>query len=117
MATPFNPTSNLREGELGHLRTERISPVASTKSSGLSRLKNHVHASRRNPSHAPSPRLGFQVAEIERILKPNFYASNAAGNLARDERLAAERAFMIEQNAVLANATCHKLRGKFTVIQ
>src|SRR5437879_5332993 len=43
---------------------------------------------------------GFEVTEIERVLKANLDAGDSARDLARHEGLAADRALMIEQDAI-----------------
>src|SRR5437870_361350 len=44
--------------------------------------------------------LGFEIAEKDRFLKPGLDARHAARDLARHKSLAADRAFMVEQDAV-----------------
>src|SRR5690606_37897925 len=44
--------------------------------------------------------LGVHVAEIEGVLQPQFDTSQGASDLAGDESLAANRRFVVEQNAV-----------------
>ena len=44
--------------------------------------------------------LGFEIAEIERVFEAGLDAGDAARDLARHEGLAADRAFMVEQDAV-----------------
>src|SRR5882724_12271045 len=45
-----------------------------------------------------APRL--EVSEIEAILQSQFYARQRAGDLARNESLAANRGFVVEEDAV-----------------
>src|SRR6202008_341358 len=62
-------------------------------------LQYPVHALDIVPGVAPIA-LRLEVSEIERILKAGLDAGDAARDLARHEGLAADRAFMIEQDAV-----------------
>ena len=62
-------------------------------------LQNQVHALDIILCGSPIA-LGFEVAEIEQVLETDLDTGDAAGNLAGHERLAADRAFVIEQDAV-----------------
>src|SRR5437660_12165213 len=44
--------------------------------------------------------LGPEIAEVERLLETGLDARHTAGELARHARLAADRALMVEQDAV-----------------
>ncbi len=76
---------------------------------GRIRLQDLVHALDIIPRMAPVA-LGLEIAEIERILETGLDAGDAARDLARHEGLAADRALMIEQDAV-ARRTCRRPRG------
>jgi hypothetical protein len=47
--------------------------------------------------------LGFEIAEIKGVFEAGLHAGDVARDLAADKRLAADRAFMVEQDAVLTN--------------
>ena len=66
---------------------------------GRIRLQYPVHALDIVPSVSPVA-LGIEVAEIERLFQAGFDAGDAARDLARHKRLAADRALMVEQDAV-----------------
>ena len=66
---------------------------------GRVRLQYPVHALDIIPRMAPVA-LGFEVAEIERLFQAGLDAGDAARDLARHKRLAADRALMVEQDAV-----------------
>src|ERR1700722_441347 len=63
------------------------------------RLQDLVHALDIVPGMAPvASRL--EISQIERVFQTDLDPGDAAGNLAGDESFAADRAFMIEQDAV-----------------
>src|SRR5882757_2754814 len=66
---------------------------------GLIDLQYPVHAFDIVLGMAPVA-LGFEIAKKDRFLEPGLDAGDAARDLARHESLAADRAFMVEQNAV-----------------
>ena len=66
---------------------------------GRVRLQDRMHALDIVASVAPVA-LGLEIAEIDGLFEAELDAGDAARDLARDEGLAADRALMIEQDAV-----------------
>src|SRR5215831_15166062 len=66
---------------------------------GPVRLQDRVHSLDIISRMAPVT-LGLEIAEIDRVLQPRLDAGNAARDLAGDESLAADRALVVEQDAV-----------------
>jgi len=56
----------------------------------------------------PPVALGFEIAEIQTILKTGLDAGDASRDFSRHEGLAPDRAFVIEQDAV-GSRTCRRL--------
>ncbi len=76
---------------------------------GRVRLQYPVHALDIIP-RMPPVALGLEVAEIERLFEAGLDAGDAARDLARHKGLAADRALMVEQDAV-GGIACRRPRG------
>src|SRR5579871_4468196 len=99
LAAPFDAAADLGKGELDELAHRARLAGGEHEVVGRVRLQDGVHALDVVAGMAPVA-LGFEVAEIERLLQPRLDAGDAAGDLAGDEGLAADRALMVEQDAV-----------------
>src|ERR1700687_5502762 len=99
LAAPLDAAADLRECQFDELAHRAGLAGRQHKIVRLLRLQYPVHALDIIPGVAP---VAFcpEVSEIERIFQTGLDAGDAAGNLARHESLAADRAFMIEQDAV-----------------
>ena len=79
-------------------RTEWVSPVATTKSSGLVLLQHQPHGLDVVAGEAPVA-LGVEVAEAQLGVEAELDAGHAVGDLAGDELEAAAGALVVEQDA------------------
>src|SRR5271165_1965482 len=90
-AAPFDAAADLGKSKLHELAHRARLAGRQHKIVGRVRLQDRMHALDIVPRMAPVA-LGFEVAEIERLLQPRLDAGDAAGDLAGDKGLAADRA-------------------------
>src|ERR1700739_2696852 len=99
LAAPFDAAADLREGEFDKLAHRAGFARRQHEILGLIRLQDHVHALDIISGMAPVA-FRFEISEVERVFQTGLDAGDAARDLARHKGLAADRAFMIEQDAV-----------------
>ena len=100
LAAPFDATAHFGKCAVLQIRGHRGRFAGGQhKIVGSFGLQDHVHALDIVPRMAPVA-LGFEIAKIKRLVEADLDAGDAAGYLAGDKRLAADRAFVVEQNAV-----------------
>src|SRR5258708_36369024 len=92
LAAPLDPAANLREGQFDEFAHRASLAGGQHKIVGRISLQYPMHALDIIPGVAP---VAFrpEVSEIECIFQTRLDAGDAAGNLARHESLAADRAF------------------------
>src|SRR5580704_8157987 len=99
LAAPFDAAAHFGESQFDEFAHRAGLSRRQHEILGLVGLQDHVHALDIVPGMAPIA-LGREIAEIERIFQPGLDPGDGAGDLAGDKGLAADRAFMIEQDAV-----------------
>src|SRR6516164_2495048 len=99
LAPPLDVAADLGESELDKLAYRARLSRCEHEIVRLIGLQDRVHALDIVPRMAPVA-LGLEIAEIDRVFQANLDAGHTAGDLARHEGFAADRAFMIEQNTV-----------------
>ena len=99
LAAPLDRNADLGEGQLDQF-AHRVGLAGGQHIVvGLVLLGHHPHAADIVAGVAPVA-LGVEIAEIEPVDQAELDAGDGAGDLARDEGLAAQRAFVVEQDAV-----------------
>src|SRR6266702_5928525 len=99
LAAPFDRAPDFRKRQFDEFAHRTGLPGRQYEIIWRVRLQDRVHALDIVPRMAPVA-LGPEVAEVNRIFETDLDAGDAAGDLARDKRLAADRALVIEQDAV-----------------
>src|SRR5580704_8241762 len=99
LAAPLDGTANFRKRQFDEFTHRAGFAGRQHEIVGRVGLQYLVHALDIIPGMAPVA-FGAEVSEIERFLQTGLDASDAARDLAGHEGLAADRAFMIEQDAV-----------------
>src|SRR5260221_2957226 len=91
LASPFDRAADFGKGQLNEFAHRAGLPGRQHEIVGRLRLQDRVHAFDIVPRMAPVA-LGLEIAEIDRIVDADLDAGDTARYLARDERLAADRA-------------------------
>src|ERR1700726_1116010 len=99
LAAPLDAAADFRKGMFDEFAHRTGLAGRQHEIVGAIRLQYAVHALDIVPGVAPVA-LCAEVSEIKRFFKAGLDAGDAAGDLARHEGFAADRAFMIEQDAV-----------------
>src|SRR6202158_2227311 len=99
LAAPLDAAANLRECKFDEFSHRAGLAGRQHEIAGLVRLQYLVHAFDIIPGMAPIA-FCLEVSKIERVFQTGLDSGDAARNLAGNESLAADRAFMIEQDAV-----------------
>src|ERR1700722_6349520 len=99
LAAPFDSAANFRERQFDKLAHRAGLARCQPEIVGLLPLQDHVHALDIILGMAPVA-FGLEISEIERVFEAGLDAGDTACDLARHKGLAADRAFMIEQDAV-----------------
>src|SRR5665213_303752 len=99
LAAPFDAAADFRKRDFDEFAHRAGLAGRQHEIVGLVRLQDPVHALDIILGMTPVA-LGVEVAEIEGVFKAGLDTGDAARDLAGDEGLAADRAFMIEQVAV-----------------
>src|ERR1700692_2821561 len=99
LAAPFDSAANFRERQFDKLAHRAGLARRQHEIVGLIRLQDHVHALDIILGMAPVA-FGLEISEIERVFETGLDAGDTARDLARHKGLSADRAFMIEQDAV-----------------
>src|SRR5260370_39889600 len=99
LAAPLDAAADVREGKFDEFPYRAGFAGRQHEIAGLLRLQYLVHAFDIIPGVAPIA-FCLEVSEIKRVFQAGLDAGDAARNLARHESLAADRAFMVEQDAV-----------------
>ena len=99
LAAPFDAATDFRERQLDEFTHRAGFAGRQHEIVGLIRLQYAVHALDIILGMSPVA-LGLEVAEIQHIFEAGLDAGDAARDLARHEGFSAERALMIEQDAV-----------------
>ena len=99
LALEDEPHADLGEGGLHELAHRVLRARGDHVVAGLLLLQHQVHGSHVVTGMAPvAPRV--EVADPQRVLQAEGDARDGAGDLARDEGLAADRALVVEEDAV-----------------
>ena len=96
LSRPSDPMSGPFEGALHELAHRIGFSSRQNEVVGLILLQDHPHALSIVACVAPVT-LGVEVAEIEPVLQAEMDCCDRPADFARDEGLAADRAFMVEQ--------------------
>src|SRR5882724_10546445 len=99
LAAPLDAAADFRKRQLDELAHRPGLAGRQHEVVGLIDLQDPVHAFDIVLGMAPVA-LGFEIAEKHRFLEASFDARHAARDLARHKSLAADRAFVVEQDAV-----------------
>src|SRR6185312_11687156 len=99
LAAPLDRAADFGEGELDELAHRARLAGGEHEIVRLIRLQDRIHALDVVAGVAPVA-LGLEIAEIDGVFQADLDPGDAAGDLARDEGFAADRAFMVEQDAV-----------------
>src|SRR4029078_5132979 len=99
LAAPFDAAAHFRKRQFHELAHRTGLAGCQHEVVGLIDLQYPVHSLDVVPRMAPVA-LGFEIAEKHRLLEAGLDAANAARDLARHEGLAADRALVVEQDAV-----------------
>src|SRR5262249_11001815 len=99
LAAPLDAAADLGKGEFHHLADRAGLAGGKHEVVRLLCLEDQVHAFDVVPGMPPVA-LGLEIAEIERIIQADLDAGDRAGDLAGHEGLAADRALVVEQDAV-----------------
>src|SRR3984885_2449940 len=99
LAVPFDAAADLCEGEFDKLAHRAGLACRQHEIVRLVRLQDHVHALDVVLGMTPVA-FRLEIAEIERVFETSLDAGDAARDLARHKGLAADRTFMIEQDAI-----------------
>src|ERR1700736_837421 len=98
-AAPFDAAADLRERKFDKFTHRAGFAGRQHEIVGFVGLQYPVHALDIIPGVTPVS-FRLEVSEIERVFQTGLDAGNAAGDLARHEGFAADRAFVVEQDAV-----------------
>src|ERR1700722_14581325 len=96
LAAPLDAAADFRKRDLDEFAHRAGFAGRQHEIVGRVRLQDLVHALDVILGVSPVA-LGLEVAEIQRVFQPDLDPGDAAGDLARHEGLAADRAFVIEQ--------------------
>src|SRR3954454_6514911 len=99
LAAPLDASADFCESQLDEFTHRASHPGCQHEIGRLIRLQYPVHALHIVPSVAPIT-LCLEIAEIKRVFQAGLDAGDRATDLACHEGFAANRAFMIEQDAV-----------------
>src|SRR4051794_22859342 len=99
LAAPRDASADFCESQLDEFTHRASLPGCQHEIARLIRLQYPIHALHIVPSMAPIT-FCLEVAEIKRVFQAGLDTGDRAGDLARHERFAANRAFMIEQDTI-----------------
>src|SRR5882757_4439680 len=98
-AAPLDSAADFGKGQLDEFTHRTRLAGRQHEIAGSVRLQDQMHALDIVARMAPVA-LRLEIAEVKRLFETDLDAGDAAGDLARHEGLAADRALMIEQDAV-----------------